>query len=441
MQEKSVKNSIRSFGVVKSNKSNIMSASDASNLSLQLSRIGKMLDESVLKFTKRYLIIQTELEEMKREFIGDVSLISEYLNLTKKEIRYDKFDDVVIGKYANPINIPKIPNYERKILTKRDKKINKSHNYNNSNINLNYSRKPNFNKISNVNINKNIISNKISSSGNKRMKVKEEKNENEESKTRNLNNQNKEEILDSLPDNQTKAIYILLNSDVVPYEEKLKLLSTKKVIYSQITPNDIYKNTLQNIENKINSLKLEPIEEEEKKIVEKISSYPSKTAKTGLNFLNNQKENELMIENELNEKLLEMICVCLEENLIENQGENIKETYEKIFKKYNVNSIKNLFFEVIYKRLYSDALNDRLNVKEIEKIINCISENKMLISENLVSNENKIFSYVAFSLDEILEFLTEIQELDDDLKEKIKNEMEVRNLLEEEDKIRNLIDN
>ena len=65
----------------------------------------------------------------------------------------------------------------------------------------------------------------------------------------------------------------------------------------------------------------------------------------------------------------------------------------------------------------------------------------MLISENLVSNENKIFSYVAFSLDEILEFLTEIQELDDDLKEKIKNEMEVRNLLEEEDKIRNLIDN
>ena len=170
MQEKSVKNSIRSFGVVKSNKSNIMSASDASNLSLQLSRIGKMLDESVLKFTKRYLIIQTELEEMKREFIGDVSLISEYLNLTKKEIRYDKFDDVVIGKYANPINIPKIPNYERKIKKKRDKKINKSHNYNNSNINLNYSRKPNFNKISNVNMNKNLISNKISSSGNKRMK-------------------------------------------------------------------------------------------------------------------------------------------------------------------------------------------------------------------------------------------------------------------------------
>ena len=37
-----------------------------------------------------------------------------------------------------------------------------------------------------------------------------------------------------------------------------------------------------------------------------------------------------MIENELNQKLLEMICVCLNENLIENKGENIKETYEKL---------------------------------------------------------------------------------------------------------------
>ena len=54
-------------------------------------------------------------------------------------------------------------------------------------------------------------------------------------------------------------------------------------------------------------------------------------------------------------------------------------------------------------------------------------------------NKNKIFSYVAFSLDEILEFLKGIKDVEDDLKEKIKNEMEVKSLLEEEDKIRNLI--
>ena len=46
--------------VDKSNKISNISPTEASNISLQLTRIGKMLDESVLKFTKRYLIMQTE---------------------------------------------------------------------------------------------------------------------------------------------------------------------------------------------------------------------------------------------------------------------------------------------------------------------------------------------------------------------------------------------
>ena len=135
----SIKNSLRSFGDVKSIKNNIITASEASNITLQLTRIGKMLDESVLKFTKRYLIIQTELEEMKREFVGDVAIISEYLNLTKKEIRYDKFDNIVIGKHSNSINIPKLPNYEQKML-RQEKKINK-YDYNITDYSINYKKK------------------------------------------------------------------------------------------------------------------------------------------------------------------------------------------------------------------------------------------------------------------------------------------------------------
>ena len=165
MQEMSVKNSIRNFGDIKSNKVSIKTPIDASNIYLQLSRIGKMLDESVLKFTKRYLIIQTELEETKREFVGDVSLISEYLNLTKKEIRYEKFDIAGFGKYSNINNIPKIPNYEHRILTKGEKRLNKkNNNYNLSNIN--YYRKQNYNTQF-VNINNNNKNNKTSNINNK----------------------------------------------------------------------------------------------------------------------------------------------------------------------------------------------------------------------------------------------------------------------------------
>ena len=452
MQETSVKNSIKSFGDIKSNKISIVTPTDASNFSIQLTRISKMLDESVLKFTKRYLIIQTELEEMKREFIGDVSLVSEYLNLTKKEIRAEKFDNITFGKFSNLNNIPKIPNYEHRILTKGEKKINKKNNNNYNLNNINYYRKQNYNtqfiNINNNNkkYNKNTNNNNKLSQEIKKEFFKEEslnkKNKNQINKNENNKKNNsikKKEILKSLPDNKTKAIYILLNSDIVPYEEKLKLLTTKKIIYSQFSPNDIYNETLFNIENKINLLKQNQIEDEEQNIIQNLSSYPTKTAKTGLNFLNESKEKELMIENELNQKLLEMICVCLNENLIENKGENIKETYEKFFKKYNVNSIKDLFYEVIYKKIYNDLFIGKLNNKEIDEIINSISGNKILISDNLVSNNNKVFSYVAFSLDEILEFLKGIKDVEDDLKEKIKNEMEVKSLLEEEDKIRNLI--
>ena len=448
MQEMSIKNSIRSFGEIKTNKSNIISASEASNITLQLTRIGKMLDESVLKFTKRYLIIKTELEEMKREFVGDVSLISEYLNLTKKEIRYDKFDNITLGKYSNPINVPKMPNYESKILSKSDKKYNNRINvYNNNSNMINYNKKPVYNnKITNKKMMKN---NKIFSPDNRKHikgifkeQTPEKNNTKENEKNKRNIKKSKKEILNSLPDSQTKAIYILLNSEILPYEDKLKLLPSKRIIFNQVSPNDIYNDTLLNIENKINLLKQESIEEEDKSIVEKLSNYPSKTAKTGLNFLNEQKENELKKnDNETNKKLLDMIISCLGDNINEVQGENIKEIYNNLFLKYNVNSIKDLFLDVIYKRIYNDSLNGKLNYKDIEKIINSINNNKILISDNLVSNSNKIFSYVAFSLDEILEFLNGIKDLDDDLKEKIKNEIEVKNLLEEEDKIKNLIGN
>ena len=105
-----------------------------------------------------------------------------------------------------------------------------------------------------------------------------------------------------------KALYISLNSDVIPYNEKLKLLNLNKEISHLISKNDIYNDALLNINNKINLLKQQPIEEDEKAILDKISIYPSKTAKTGLNFLNKQKESELINnDNELNQKIINLM--------------------------------------------------------------------------------------------------------------------------------------
>ena len=486
MQEMSIKTSLRNYGDSKAIKNNIISASEASNVTLQLTRIGKMLDESVLKFTKRYLIIQTELEEMKREFVGDVSLISEYLNLTKKEIRYDNFDNLVVGKYSNSINIPKLPNYELKLL-RQDKKSNR-YDYNNISNSINdkkyihynnnhlrttgYStsrkNKLNLNKmsspiekqkkekkgnISDKNKIKNFDFNQYNSNSQLITKPNHKKSSNSiKGSKKSINEYNsknektilkekeeqKKKILNSLPDNKMKALYISLNSDVIPYNEKLKLLNLNKEISQLISKNDIYNDALLNINNKINLLKQQPIEEDEKIIIDNITCFPSKTAKTGLNFLNSQKESELMDDdNELNKKLLEMIYICTGDKI--NTNLNLKEAYDGLFKKYNENSIKMLFFNFIYPRCYDDSINGKLDKKEMEDIINIITENKILISDNLVTNNNKTFSYVAFSLDEICQYLTGIQDLDDDLKEKIRNEIELKGLIEEEEKIRNMI--
>ena len=118
----SVKSSIRNFNDIRSflqHPSNNVSTHDTANVSMKLSHITKMVEDTVMKFTKRFLIVSTELEEMKREFISQSSLINEYLILTKKEIRFDTFDKYHSGKAS--LNIAQCPGYEQKCLIKNTK--------------------------------------------------------------------------------------------------------------------------------------------------------------------------------------------------------------------------------------------------------------------------------------------------------------------------------
>ena len=257
MTELSVKSSIRNFRSNKKlNKDKFLDIVDYTNFSIQLTRIGKMLDESVLKFTKRYLIIQTELEEMKREFVGDISLIHEFLNLLKKEFKNEKYDNFSQGKnYMNINNVPHLPNYEQTAIFKTDQRINKSLHLKRQNLNNSRSSKI-IKKTPKNNTERRIITKYQSKSpyqNNLKGKMEEE--------LLNLNNSNynslrgvhknnrlkdKKEILNLIPDNKSKAIYILLNSPILSYEEKLKLLPSKKIICSNVCTSDIFNDALAN---------------------------------------------------------------------------------------------------------------------------------------------------------------------------------------------------
>lgn len=84
----SVKTSIRNFFDVKpSLQKEVSLLLDTPTTSNQLTVIVKVMEEAVKKFTKRYLIISAELEEMKREFTGETNLVNDYISLSRKNER------------------------------------------------------------------------------------------------------------------------------------------------------------------------------------------------------------------------------------------------------------------------------------------------------------------------------------------------------------------
>lgn len=154
-----IKASIRNFNDIK----NVMNANasniDTVNVSMKLNHISKMLEDSVLKFTERYLIVTTELEEMKREFISNSSLINEYLTLTKKEIRFDNFNQYFPGKPN--LNVAFCPGYEQKCLMRSaSKNLNRQHSSKTKNNSLVTTSKKISNAMSSssTNFNKNSVS-------------------------------------------------------------------------------------------------------------------------------------------------------------------------------------------------------------------------------------------------------------------------------------------
>ena len=299
----SVKSSIRNFNDVKYQNGPIVV--DTVNLSMQLNHISKMLEDSVMKFTKRYLIVATELEEMKREFVGQSSLINEYITLTKKEIRFDKFDKFQQGK--GMLNVPLCPNYEQKCLVKKSTsgrmnsaKTNKyKSNYavkknvnrlmspqegkkvsKNVIKNLNDSRSINGSNYSTVNNNKRTpLRNKNYSTDNIDNLQKEDINlnlvnkKNSVKQTNNMNNQEKKNyhksIINSIKNTKIKALYTMVTqNDILPIKEKLKVIYLNKELLSNIVVRDVMEDSGKVIKRRIEQKEKKfTVTEEEKELI------------------------------------------------------------------------------------------------------------------------------------------------------------------------------
>ena len=473
----SVKSSIRNFNDVKYQNGPIVV--DTVNLSMQLNHISKMLEDSVMKFTKRYLIVATELEEMKREFVGQSSLINEYITLTKKEIRFDKFDKFQQGK--GMLNVPLCPNYEQKCLVKKSTsgrmnsaKTNKyKSNYavkknvnrlmspqegkkvsKNVIKNLNDSRSINGSNYSTINNNKRTpLRNKNYSTDNIDNLQKEDINlnlvnkKNSVKQTNNMNNQEKKNyhksIINSIKNTKIKALYTMVTqNDILQIKEKLKAIYLNKELLSNIVVRDVMEDSGKVIKRRIEQKEKKfTVTEEEKELINKLTSYPSKTAQTGLNFLTNTREKDIINTDDSSSiELCKMIFACLGEGNFDEYT-TLKDAYENLFNKYNVKSIKKLFSDVIYKKIYYDILSDSPPSIDISNVIQCIDDNRDLITDSLANSTNKTFSYIAFSLEEIADYLKEVEAINDEqeMKKKLKQQIEINKMKIEYERIKEIV--
>ncbi len=431
-----------------------------------------------MKFTKRYLIVATELEEMKREFVGQSSLINEYITLTKKEIRFDKFDKFQQGK--GMLNVPLCPNYEQKCLVKKSTsgrmnsaKTNKyKSNYavkknvnrlmspqegkkvsKNVIKNLNDSRSINGSNYSTINNKRTPLRNKNYSTDNIDNLQKEDINlnlvnkKNSVKQTNNMNNQEKKNyhksIINSIKNTKIKALYTMVTqNDILPIKEKLKVIYLNKELLSNIVVRDVMEDSGKVIKRRIEQKEKKfTVTEEEKELINKLTSYPSKTAQTGLNFLTNTREKDIINTDDSSSiELCKMIFACLGEGNFDEYT-TLKDAYENLFNKYNVKSIKKLFSDVIYKKIYYDILSDSPPSIDISNVIQCIDDNRDLITDSLANSTNKTFSYIAFSLEEIADYLKEVEAINDEqeMKKKLKQQIEINKMKIEYERIKEIV--
>ena len=195
---------------------------------------------------------------------------------------------------------------------------------------------------------------------------------------------------------------ILETSPVLTVEEKMRNI------------NDTYSNNIPSIENekndnknndkvseisfsdsnKSNSISFDS--ENQKKII-----FPSRTSQIGINFITKEKEEEIY-NDKSNEtkKICELIYILLEEEHQFEENKDIKTLFKYLFNTYNVDNIKDLFFKVIYPKIYlSNSIDNGIYSIYNKAMIDNLKEFKLICKAT-----NQPLSWLGINILEIFKY-------------------------------------
>ncbi len=254
-------------------------------------------------------------------------------------------------------------------------------------INYNYYNNHKNNKKNNFNNSKKKFNN-FSNFSNKNDKKKRPHSLNKI----NINNKNIKEFLLSsesskidLKSNKIKALEILCNkTNFLTKNEKMKIKFLNKELFNNIILND------EEINNNNNKIKLK---------------FPSKTCQIGINFLNKKKEEIIFNDqSEISKNVIKIIYYLFNIQNKFNINNNSKDLYEFIYNFNNVKNIKDLFFNVIYDKIYNKCEISDENINEFRKEI---SQNKEIFNLIIQTNNSPLCWIVMnlLEIDEYLEFI------------------------------------
>ena len=245
----------------------------------------------------------------------------------------------------------------------------------------------------NVSFNSNIIVNngsnekQIKESDNYKYKIRLNSDDNEDRKKN---------------EKKKKALEILKTSPILSIEEKMKNLNNN--YSSNLTQQENEKKTNIKSINKLlknnrsssldsseysnnNSKSYSNSDNENIKLI-----FPSHTSQIGINFLSKEKEEEIYNNNSNEAKTIcESIYILLEEESQFEENNDVKTLFKFLFETFNVDCIKNLFFKVIYQKVYVS--------KNIDKGISNIFQ-------RLLSKHIKEFKLICKAKNEPLSWLT-----------------------------------
>ena len=362
--------------------------------------VKSIIDSSISEFNKKYSMISNILNEMKSEFLGQMTSVMEYLS-TRKEQQNDYNTNTYMesNQSSSPLqtlrtevnDLPhkRISDYTSMAFRKSSinqfnekTKAKKVFNNDSKTRNKAYSitGKANYHKTHSYALTYSRMNSSNIPTDNKGRRKSASKFVPPSSQIP-LAKVGKDESF-------IKGISILYDSNILDFIDKLKLKYLNKDTYNQINLKEITKDI---------GKEFKPLF----KVTDR--KYPSLTAQLGLNFISEEKQNNILnIETDINKEILELLYMILDDTKNYNKRLTSKELYLKLFKKSNVRNIKDLFLLRIFPQIFSTNSYERNKWRALNDIFR--KYNKDLIDISKQSN-NDLF-LISFSLIEIYDFLS-----------------------------------